>query len=288
MSAPVNRPLPAGFPAVQLARVGRQLLLVPEAVVLLALLCLHAALGAPPLLALAGLLTTGYFLARAALLTLGRRALAAADYRRAARLTAAAIRLYPGSADAQALAGTIHLARGEAVLGVAAFRRAVACYPMQAELHTALSAALLDAGQAAEAREAARQARAADPRCAAAYLHLANAEEQLGASAGAVEALLRAGLALPAAPADAATLRCALAGHLLGQGRIGEARLALSGVEPLLAGCPAPQRAGLHCHLGELLQLAGDIEAARGHFRASEALDPEGRHAAAAWRGARS
>jgi uncharacterized protein HemY len=62
----------------------------------------------------------------------------------------------------------------------------------------------------------------------------------------------------------------------------------LAPVERLLERCPTPQRAGLHFYLGELLRLSGDVEAARGHFRASEALDPHGRHAAAAWRAARS
>lgn len=278
----------AGPAAAHLTWVSRQLLLVPEAVLLLAILCLHSVLGAPPLLALAGLLVTLYFVVRAALIALGRRALAAADYDRAARLTAAAIRLYGGSADAHALAGAIHAARGEAELGAAAFRRAVACYPIQAELHTALSAALLDAGRPAEARDAARHALAIDPHCAAACLHLAEAEAQLGAAPEDVESLLRAGLDLRPSPADEAGLRCSLAAHLLREGRPAEAQLALAGVEPLLAACPAPQRAGLHFYLGELLRLGGDAEAARSHFRASEALDPHGRHAAAAWRAARS
>lgn len=283
-----DRPLSAGPAAAHLTWVSRQLLLVPEAVLLLAILCLHTALGAPPLLAVAGLLVTLFFIARASLLALGRRALAAADYGRAARLAAAAILLYPGSADAHALAGAIHLARGEAQLGAAAFRRAVECYPIQAELQTALSAALLDAGRASEAATAARRALAIDPRSAAACLHLANAEEQLGAPTEQVERLLRAGLALAAPPAEEASLRCTLAAQLLRAGRASEAQLALAGVERLLERCPAPQRAGLHFYMGELLRLSGDAEAARGHFRASETLDPNGRHAAAAWRAARS
>lgn len=277
----------AGPAAAHLTWVSRQLLLVPEAVLLLAALCLHSVLGAPPLLALVGLLVTLYFVVRAALIALGRRALAAADYGRAARLAAAALRMYGGSADAQALAGAIHLARGEAQLGAAAFRRAVDCYPIQAELYTALSAALLDADRPAEAREVARHALSIDPRSAAALLHLAGAEDQLGAAPEAVEALLRAGLAFGAAPGEEAGLRCALAALLLRAGRGSEAQLLMVGVEPLLAACPAPQRAGIHFHLGELLRSSGDLETARTHFRASETLDPHGRHAAAAWRAAR-
>ena len=286
--SPTESPLIPRWAAAQLTWIGRQLLLVPEAVLLLALLCLHSVLGGPPLLALLGLLITLFFLARASLLALGRSALASADYERAGALAQASITLYPGSADAHALAGTVHLARGEASASVEAFRRAVAFFPLQSELHSALSAALLDSGRQAEARAEARRALLINPFSAAAYLHLASAEEQLGATPEAVEATLRAGLQLPAPPADEATLRCTLAALLLSSGRNAEAQLALMGVARLLDRCPAPQRAGLHFYLGELLRVGGDSEAARGHFRASETLDPHGRHAAAAWRAARS
>lgn len=278
----------AHWASAQLAWVGRQLLLVPEAVLLLALLCLHTVLGAPPLLALLGLLITAYFLARATLLATGHRALAAADYERATRLTQAALALYPGSADAHALLGTLLLARGDTDAAAESFRRAIACFPGQAELHSALSASLLEAGRPAEARAEARHAIELDPKMAAAYLHLANAEERLGAAPEAVEGLLRVGLQHPAPAADEATLRCSLAASLLSSGRVAEAQLVLANVERLLAACPAPQRAGLHFYLGELLQLGGEAERARSHFSASETLDPHGRHAAAAWRAARS
>lgn len=278
----------ADWASAQLGWLGRQLLLVPEAVLLLALLCLHSALGAPPLLALLGLALIVYFAVRTALIMLGRRAVETADYERAERFAQSAIWLYPFSADAHALMGSLHLARGAAGPAAAALRRAVAFYPLQAQLHTALSAALLEDGRAQEAYDEARQALALDPRNAAALLHLASAAQQLGAPEETIEAQLRAGLVLPAAPADEAALRCSLAALLLGQGRASEAQLALAGTERLLARCPAPQRAGLHFYLGELLRLSGEPEAARGHFSASETLDPHGRYAAAAWRAARS
>lgn len=282
------RPAHTSWAAAQLAWLGRQLLLVPEAVLLLALLCLHSALGAPPLLALCGLLLTAYFGARTALLALARRALRAASYARAARLARLARWLYPASADAQALCGSVLLARGDAAAATEAFRQAVAFYPLQADLRTALSAALLDAGNPLAARDEALRALAISPRCAAAFLQLAGAEEQLAGPPELVERHLRAGLAVATAPADEAALRCALAALLLEQGRATEAQLALVGAERLLARCPAPQRASLHFYLGELLRLNGDVEAARSHFRASETTDPHGRFAAAAWRAARS
>lgn len=280
-------PIAAGF-AANLARLGRQLLLVPEAVLLLGLLCLHAASGAPPILALLGLGLISWFSIRMGLLFASRRAVANADYERAARLAGVAIWLNPWSADSYALLGAIHLARGQAEAAAEALRRAIAYYPFEAGLHTALSAALLEAGQAQEALAEARLAIGLNTACAPAYLHLAEASGQLGASLDDIEHHLRAGLEQPATPADAAALRCALAALLLGNGRSSAARLALRGAEDLLGRCPAPQRAGLHYQIGDLLRQTGDAEAARSHFSASAALDPHGRYAAAAWRAARS
>ncbi len=278
----------AGRPRATLDWLGRQLLLVPEAVLLAALLGLHTLRGPSLLLALLGLAVTSYFGARMALLALGRRALAAADYERAERLARLATLMHPASADALALRGAAALSRGDATTAVGAFARATTLFPAQAELHASLGAALLEDGRPQEARAAAQTALALNRRSAAAHLHLAAAEEQLAAAPEQVEALLRAGLALPAAPAEEGALRCALASLLLRQGRLSEARLALAGAESLLAACPAPQRAGLHYYLGELLRLSGDAEGARQHYNASESVDPHGPYAAAAWRAARS
>lgn len=281
---------PAGptWPGPHLAWLGRQLLLVPEAVLLAALLGLHTMRGPSPTLALLGLAITLYFGARMALLALGRRALAAADYKRATRLARAAVALYPASADAQALRGALFLACGEARAAVASLSRAVDLFPPQAELHTALSAALLEAGRAQEARASARAALALDPRSAAAHLHLATAEEQLAAGPEQVEALLRAGLALPTRPAEEAALRCALAALLIGRAKPAEAEAAMAGAEQLLGLCSPQQQARLHYVMGELMRLRGDAEGARAHYKACEALDPKGRYAAAAWRAAHS
>jgi hypothetical protein len=266
-------------PAVQLAVLGRQLLLVPEAPLLLALLCIHFALGSPPALALLGLAVAAGFGARMGLLKVARQALDGGDYEQAERLTSAALSIYPYSADAQALLGTIRLASGDAAGATVALRRAISYYPAQSGLHAALAAALLDSGELRAALATARLALALDPGCAQAYLHLAAADAALGAEPEVVEAHLRSGLSRSAQPADEAALRCALAGQLIALGREAEARLAIAGAEALLSSCPATQRAGLHYHIGDLLRLSGDDEGARGHFSASAALDPGGRFA---------
>lgn len=288
MSSHNPEPVPAPWLAAQLAVIGRQLLLVPEAVLLLAVICLHSAMGSPPALALLGLVIILCFVVRMSLLFAARRAVEKANYSRAEQLALIALWLYPYSADAHAIKGTVQLATGCPADAARALRRAVDCYPFQSSLYTALSAALLEDGQPEEAQLAARQALALDPANASAYLHLAGATELLGANTNDIERQLRLGLDQPAPPADEAALRCALAALLVRAGRPGEAQLVLSGAERLLERCPAPQRAGLHFYLGELLRLSGDNDAARTHFSASESLDPHGRYAAAAWRAARS
>jgi len=267
--------------------IGRQLLLVPEALFLLLLLCRHMGSGIPPVTTLPALGLIGWFVARFVLICLARRALDQARYPRAAWLIRVAFRLYPYSADARALQGTIALAQGDAEAAVAELRQAIMLYPGHAMLHATRSGALLEAGQTVEACREAMHALALDPNCAPAYLHLANAGQALTVPADLIEAHLRRGLQAAPAPIDEAALRCTLAALLLDEERPVEAQLALVGVEALLLHGSVPQQAGLHYYLGELRRAIGDSDAARGHFSASETLDPHGRYAAAAWRAAR-
>ncbi len=270
-----------------LAWIGRQLLLVPEAVFLTTLLCLHGLFGSNPFLALLGMMLIIWFLVRFSLLVMARHAVDAAHYERAKRLTQIAIRLYPLSADAHALLGSIYLGMGKPGVAIRALRQAIGYYPAQAGLHVALSAALLADDQAPAALEEANRALRLDPRYAPAYLHHASAAEVLHNNPILIESHLRHGLAHPASPADEAALRCALARLLLHQGRTSEAQHLLLQVERLLPASPTPQRAGLHFQLGEMLRMIGQADAARDHFRTSEQIDPRGPYAADAWRAAR-
>jgi tetratricopeptide (TPR) repeat protein len=223
-----------------------------------------------------------------ALLYNARREVELARYGRAEAMARMAVRLYPLSADAQALLGTVYLARGNPGAAVGALSNAVRYYPLQAGLHAALSAALLEDDRPHDALGEAEAALRIDQTCAPAYLHQAVAEDLLDASPELIERYLRAGLDQLAAPADEAALRCALARILLRQGNVTEARLALGQVEGLLPISQVPQRASLHYQIGEILDQCGDSDAARAHFSASELLDPHGPYAAAAWRAARS
>ncbi|NTW03659.1 MAG: hypothetical protein HGA19_20695 [Oscillochloris sp.] len=279
--------LPHAWPAVWLAWLSQQLLLVPEAALLLALLCLHATLGPSPALVAAGMGIVGWFATRVSLLYSARRAVESAQYERAVKLAQGALMLYPLSADAHALLGTIYLARGNTTTATAALAKAVRYYPLQAGLHAALSAALLEDERPHDALIEASIALHLDPTCAPAYLHQASAEDLLDISPEQIERHIRAGLDQPAAAADEAALRCALARILLRRGNITEALQALMQAELLLPTSPISYRAGLHYLSGAILHHIGDTNAAHKHFTASESLDPTGPYAADAWRASR-
>jgi tetratricopeptide (TPR) repeat protein len=274
--------------AAWLARLGRQLLLVPEAIVLLVLLSLYNVHGGSLLLTTLGLCVALWFGLRIGLLIAARHALDRANYPRAEALARWALSLYPYSADALALAGTIQLTFGQPEAASNLLRQAVRCYPWQPGLYTTLAIALLEAGRTREALVAARRALALDPAYGPAYLPLAEAEAQLGAEIAVVEAWVQQGLRCAAPPADTAALQCALAECFLKREEVGNAQTALRAAEALLGQCFSVQRAGLHFQLGALWQQCGDPEAARNHFAASADLDPHGPYAAAAWRAART
>lgn len=253
----------------------QHLLLMPEAAALLILLIFHLGLGAPPMLALIGLGVAGYFGARVTLLLLGRRAFDAAAYRHAERLTDAALALHPVSPDALALRGSVALAQRQTQSACAYLERAVRICPDHAALLTLLSAAQREANCPNEAHATAVRALACDPTWVPAYVQQALASERLGSSSSDRETLLRTGLALPAAPADEAALRCALAALLFSEQRVAEAGLTLAAVPGLLPACTRAQRTALHATLGQLAAANGNPDAAQVHFAACAELDPQ-------------
>lgn len=266
---------------------GRWLLLVPEAALVVLVLLLYAATNAaqPVAIVAAGLVTI--FVVRTLALYTARLALNASRYHDADVLLKLALALYPWSADGLAMRGTLALARGEAVAAEQALQQAVRMLP-QPSFYTALSSALLALGRPVEAANAARRALNLNPEYAQAYLYLAEAEGASGGTNQAVEARLRAGVRIAAGPEAQAALQCALAAHLLANQRFAEASLALHSAEALLPKCPGMRQAELRYLLGELLVSQGQLERAREHFYQAETLDPHGRFAAAAWRGGHS
>lgn len=266
---------------------GRWLLLVPEAALLAIVLMLYGATGGAQSVAVIAAVLITVFVVRTLALYLARLALEASRYNDADALLKLALGLYPWSADGLAMRGTMLLARGEAAAAQQALQQAVRMLP-QPSFYTALSSALIALGRPVEAKQAAQRALELDAEHAQAYLYLAEAEHASGGTSQIVEAKLRKGLIVAVQPDPQAALQCALAAHLLADGRFAEASLALHSAEALLPKCQSLRQAELRYLLGELLVSQGQLEQAREHFRHAEALDPHGRFAAAAWRGAHS
>jgi tetratricopeptide (TPR) repeat protein len=273
---------------IALARARAYLLLAPEGGLLSALFLASFVSSAQTIAGLLAAAVIVTFAVRTLALYLARLALEQARYWEADALLHVSLALWPWSADGLALRGVLAVALGAPDKAVAALRRAAALLPWQASFHAALAGALLAQGQGEEAAAAARRALALDPTNATAHLSLAEAEMALGAAPHAVEDRLRAGLRAARAPEMAAALQCALAAHLFEESRLAEGALALRAAEALLGRCAPARQAELRFRIGELLAAAGQTEHAREHFLGAAALDPEGRHAAAAWHAART
>jgi tetratricopeptide (TPR) repeat protein len=199
-----------GWRANAISGAMRALLLVPEAPLIAALLCVYWAIGEPPLLGVAVALLIVAFITRWLALAGARVALDLARFREADALAQTALALHPWSADALGLRGAAALASGRAEEAETALRHANLLLPGQPNVHTALSGALLAQGRPVEAAAAARLALLLAPGHTIAHLYLAEAERAAGAPAEAVEERLRAGLATAALPEGEAAIRCAL------------------------------------------------------------------------------
>jgi len=244
----------------------RLTLLTPEAPLLALLLGIYLGVGRAPLVGGLAALVALCFGVRATALFLARQALAAGFERDAQALSQVALALHPWSADALAISGAAALLAGDAERAERLLGRSEALIGGRAAVAAARSGALLHLDRVIEAAAAARQALAHDATCAAALLHLAQAEHRTGASPSVVEDRLRAGLrAAPNAETEA-TIRCALAWHLIGQDRHAEARLATSGVEAALPRCAPHHRQRLRALLCALLVAQGQAERAREHL----------------------
>lgn len=264
--------------------IAQAVLLVPEALLIALLLCAYWPLGAPWLIGLVVTLLIISFITRLLALIAARHSFNMARYREADILAQIALALYPWSADALALQGTVALALGRAEHAEALLQQSIALLPGRANVYAALSSALLALGRPVEAVDAARIALILAPENAIVYFYLAEAERAAGVPSLDVEDRLRAGLMLASAPEDEAALRCALGALLIAEERSAEAMLTLRGAEALLPRCRQVRQLELRVRLGELMIAQGQIERAREQFRSVAALDRSGRYAGAAWR----
>lgn len=266
------------------SRLRQQVLLVPEAAIVLALLVLAWPLHFPALLGLLALLPMLVFGLRLSLMTLAERQIAHGNYARADWLIRAALRINPWSADALLLRaqGLSHQGQDEAA--ERQLRRAVQLYPDDLALQSALAAALLAQGRIAEGWQVARQegvAQIRTPQIAQQRAWLALHAEGDAAKA---RAIIIDAQPDTLAPRIGLPLLATLAEAQIVLGARDEALRTLTTIEQKLPACPQPQQAELLYHLGRMYDALG--QESSSYFRRSLKLDPDGRYAQAAWRSA--
>lgn len=265
-------------------RVRHQVLLVPEAPVLIGVLLIGWAYGFPPAISGLAALVVAFFIVRLFCLASAAQELGQARYRQADRLAQTALRLNPWSADALALRANTQLLQGNDEAAEMLLRDAIRRAPDNAANHAALAAILLARGAYAAGRQHATQAYQIDATSPFAAQQLAwlalYREDDPGKAQRIVKTIdLRAQPLTIAAPLLVLRSEAEIA-----QDHLTQARETVSTLEAMLPTCPLPLQAELCYHLGRLGALLG--EDGGTYFRQSVRLDPHGRWAHAAWRAA--
>ena len=263
---------------------GRQIVLIPEMVILPLVFGLYLFTNRALPLAVLGELLIAAFVIRTTLLWAAGRAWAVGQYARAARFAQAALRIYPWSADGIALLATVRLAQGKSEDASSLFERAIGLFPGYALFHVGLSQALATERRWPEARQSALHAMALDDTCAAAHAQMAQVALNLNEAHHVALQWVDSGLAAaPMLPVQAMlyALR-ADAALRIEQRRV--AQVAMEQVTLTLLDCPTPIQAELMYALGTLRRRQGDTAAACHDFERVARLDPEGRWVNPAWR----
>lgn len=265
-------------------RLLQQVLLVPEAVMLLALVVLGWMLHFPALIGLLAIITMLVFAVRLSLIALAERRLARGAYDAADRLLRAALRLNPWSADALVLRAQGLTQQGEDEAAERFLRQATRLYPDDPALQSALAAVLLAQGRIAEGWQMARQNNIValdSPQIVQQRAWLALHVEDDAAKA---RSILQSSHPERQAPQISLPLLATLCEAQIVLGAHDEALKLMQTIEEQLRLCAQPQQAELLYHLGKLHMALGQDGTL--YFRRSVELDPDGRYAQAAWRSA--
>lgn len=265
-------------------RIKHQVLLVPEAPVLIGLLLIGWAYSFPPALSAIAALVVAFFIVRLFCLASATQELDHANYQQADRLAQAALRLNPWSSDALALRANTQLLQGNDEAAELLLRDAIRCAPDNAANHAALAAILLARGAYAAGREHATQAYRIDATSPGAVQQLAWLALHRDEDPTKAQRIVNT-IDLQTQPAAVRTpllvLRCEAE---IAQDHVMQARESMSALEAMLLNGSRPLQAELCYHLGRLEALLG--EDGGTYFRRSVKLDPHGRWAHAAWRAA--
>jgi tetratricopeptide (TPR) repeat protein len=264
--------------------VRQQVLLVPEAPVLIGLLLIGWAYGFPPAIGGLAALVVAFFIVRLFCLASAAQELGQARYRQADMLAQTALRLNPWSADALALRANTQLLQGNDEAAEMLLRDAIRRAPDNAANHAALAAILLARGAYTAGREHALQAYQIDMTSPFAAQQLAWLALHREDDPGKAQRIVKT-IDLRAQPPTIVAPLLVLRGEAeIAQDHFKQARETVSILEAMMPTCPLPLQAELCYHLGRLGALLG--EDGGTYFRQSVRLDPHGRWAHAAWRAA--
>lgn len=266
------------------APIWQQLLIIPEAPVLLALLLIGWAFGFGIVLSGVMFLLIAVFVIRVGLLTTATRQLHDGGYERVDKLLNVALRLNPWSVDALQLQAEAHAMRGDDAAAELVLRRAAQFASSEHVVHAHLSAALAAQGHLPIAQQLIAPIHELAPTSPYCLHQMAWYALHVEHDACRARYLLQQAHPRQQPPAVALGLLVTLTeAELALQNTLAAVEL-LETITEYLPHCSRPQQAEGHYHLGRLYaQLGSDGQT---HFRRSVSLDPKGRYAYAAWRGA--
>ncbi len=136
-----------------------QLLVIPEATLLLALLVIDWAFNLPVFISLFILLIIGVFVVRLLLLSTATQRLRHGAYSQADRLSGMALRMNPWSVDTLHVRAQSFVMRGDDIQAEPLLRRAIALAPQRHVVHATMTAVLLEQGEIEQAQVLLEQSR---------------------------------------------------------------------------------------------------------------------------------
>ncbi len=267
---------------VQWKRVAHEVLLVPEAGILIGFLLILWAFNSPALISFLAVVTAFVFGVRLGLMALAEQQLSQGAYTRANRLTSAALRIHPWSTDALLLHAQALAHQGQDAAALETLRRAAKVDPENDHLQMSPAAALLAHGNAPsgwKVIEPANHIEAGSPDVLQQQAWVAMHVENDPARAIALMSHVQQEH-LP--PRTRAPLLVALCEAHIKLGTFNKAFKLLRELEQQIEACGRTQQAELLYHLGRLYSASG--KDGSNYYRRSVELDPNGRYAHTAWR----
>ncbi len=261
-----------------------QLLVIPEATLLLAMLIIGWAFNFPVFISLLIVLIIGVFVVRLLLLSTATQRLQRGAYGQADRLSGMALRMNPWSVDTLHVHAQTFVMRGDDIQAEPFLRRAIALAPQQHTVHATMTAVLLEQGEIEQAQVLLEQSRQGEQLSPAAVQQLAWYTLHVEGNPLGAQLLVEGAYPEQLAEPIAVALLVTLAESELALHNTTALERTLGKINQRLPLCPPPQQAELHFHLGRLEGAMG--RDARAHFRQCVALDPQGRYARQAWRNA--